>query len=687
MTKDKENNLQELPVQEKFFSTEKLRKSARAGTNLPDPTMAPYGYDPKAHYRHLFPALELPALFPPSSRHPDDHVSFASPNLEPHRLYLGDNLYVLRQIPNESIDLIYIDPPFFSNRTYTQIWGDDNEIRSFTDIFQDGMFSYLAWLNARLWEMKRVLKTTGSIYVHCDWHASHYIKCEMDRIFGYDNFLNEIVWCYETGGRSSNSYPRKHDIIFWYAKDANNYIFNDKAIRLDRDVSTMHEPILHDDDGRPYQRNIKNGKEYRYYLDHGVIPYDYWTDIQALNPAAKERLGYPTQKPIELIQRIIEASTNPGDTVADFFMGGGSTGAVALGQRAYRIKKNVKKRDRTEDEKEEFVYRNDGLYRRFIGCDISRVAVSVTASRLIDIAEDISGITVTNKSQPTLPMKQADVADIRIGYVGSYPQDKFRGISHEEFIKFILTIYQSMPFTGQAEWIHGLANNKIVLSIGSGDPDERVALNQIDGAVKDTVRQYSRQFADGEDKILQIIGWSFDPQCEGWKRKAAEVLNAKGVKLQIDLVSLSSESFRQKIFRNVGESNLDLKFNRLNELLSFTGSPYAGRVIITKQDNLTVSFALEGARAIGAGSKLINCQWDFSYDGNRFASREHALYREGKNGDFKAILTAEHSFPKAGTYIVAARVQDNLDGQATIVAQIEVSETNCRIIEEKPVNL
>lgn len=196
-------NQQQLPTQEKFFSTEKLKRSARAGTHLPDPTMAPYGYDPKQHYGHLFPKLELPALFPPVSKHPDDHVSFGTPDLPPHQLYLGDNLYVLRQLPSESIDLIYIDPPFFSNRTYTQIWGDDNEVRSFTDIFQDGMFSYLAWLNARLWEMKRVLKSTGSIYVHCDWHASHYIKCELDKIFGYDNFINEIIWSYSQGGKSN----------------------------------------------------------------------------------------------------------------------------------------------------------------------------------------------------------------------------------------------------------------------------------------------------------------------------------------------------------------------------------------------------------------------------------------------------------------------------------------------------
>ncbi|MBI2337410.1 MAG: site-specific DNA-methyltransferase [Deltaproteobacteria bacterium] len=634
-----------LPTQEKFFSTEKLRRSARAGTHLPDPTMAPYGYDAKQHYGHLFPKLELPRLFPPASHHPDDHVSFGSPNLEPHQLYLGDNLYVLRQLPTESIDLIYIDPPFFSNRTYTQIWGDDNEVRSFTDIFQDGMFSYLAWLNARLWEMKRVLKSTGSIYVHCDWHASHYIKCEMDKIFDFDNFINEIVWCYGSGGASQDRYSRKHDILLFYGKSA-NYTFNA-------------------DEGRePYSSPHKSAtpkkvgdKMYVKMNPLGRIPFDWW-QIPIITNSAFERIGYPTQKPESLLERILKVSTNVGDVVADFFMGGGSTGAVSL-----------------------------KLGRRFIGCDISRVAVSVTASRLIDIAENISGVTVTTKAQPTLPMKQADIADIRVGYVGSYPQDKFRGISHDEFSKFILTIYQAMPFTGHAQWIHGLANNKIILSIGPGDPNERLTLAQVDGAVKDTVKQYSRQFAEGEDKILQIIGWSFDPQCEGWKRKAAETLNSKGVKLQIDLISLGSESFRQKIFRNVGESNLDLKFNRLNQLLSFTGAPFAGKIVVTSRNKLAVSFALEGARAIGAGARLINCQWDFSYDDKRFASREHALNRDGKNGDFTAILTTEHIFSQSGTYSIAARVQDNLDGQATVAAQIEVSETDCRIIEEKIVNL
>ncbi len=280
---------QSLPRQDQFFSTEKLRRTARAGTQLPDPTMAPFGYDPKSRFNHLFPALELPALFPPQRLYPEDHISFGSPELPPHKLYLGDNLYVLRGLPSECIDLIYIDPPFFSNRTYTQIWGDDNEVRSFNDIFQDGMFSCLAWLNARLWEMKRVLKATGSIYVHCDWHASHYIKCEMDKVFGYDNFVNEIVWHYSQGGKSTAHFARKHDVLLWYRKGASTS-FNDKDVRL---PLTPHKQSTSgqnyggrmgaDDDGREYVEKWGTGKKklYRYYLDEGKVPEDVWSDIQS----------------------------------------------------------------------------------------------------------------------------------------------------------------------------------------------------------------------------------------------------------------------------------------------------------------------------------------------------------------------------------------------------------------------
>lgn len=630
-----------LPKQEGFFSTEKLRKSARAGTHLPDPTMAPYGYDPKARFNHLFPALELPALFPPGNYHPDDHVSFGSPELPPHQLYLGDNLYVLRGLASESIDLIYIDPPFFSNRTYTQIWGDDNEVRSFNDIFQDGMFSYLAWLNARLWEMKRVLKPTGSIYVHCDWHASHYIKCEMDKIFGYERLVNEIIWCYRQGGRASNDFGSKHDTLFWYSK-TESWRFNPDPIRVPYEGSGGYQTSGRGVTikGRTYKPNPL-----------GKIPEDWW-DIAALPPMSAERLGYPTQKPEALLERIVNACSNPGDTVADFFMGGGTTGAVAL-----------------------------KLGRRFVGCDVSRVAVSVTASRMIDLGEGLSGVTVTTRADPTLDLKSEEnkIADIRVGYVGSYPMEKFSGIGHAEFAKFILGLYGAMPFTTKTEWLHGTANNKLVLSIGPGNPEERVGLAQVEGAVKETLRQYQKQFGEGEERILQIIGWSFDPAVDGWRRKTMEVLNKKGVAMQIEMVSLASESFRQKIFRNVGEANIDLKFNRLNQLLSFTSAPFAGHIVVQGQSGLKVKFELEGARTMGAGGRLINCQWDFDYNGERFSQREYALNRNGSSGNFSAVLEIEHEFPRAGTYVIAARVQDNLDGQATAVAEVTVSDGRCEL--------
>ena len=127
------------------------------------------------------------------------------------------------------------------------------------------------------------------------------------------------------------------------------------------------------------------------------------------------------------------------------------------------------------------------------------------------------------------------------------------------------------------------------------------------------------------------------------------------------------------MFRNVGESNLDLKFNRLAQLLSFTGAPYAGTIGIAKQTGDKVTFRLQGVRAVGAGAKLINCQWDFNHDGQRFANRAFALNRSKVgSGDFEAVLEAEYAFPNDGNYIVAARVQDNLDGQATAVATVAV---------------
>ncbi|GAX41306.1 DNA methyltransferase [Tolypothrix sp. NIES-4075] len=320
-----------------------------------------------------------------------------------NQLYYGDNLEVLRKyIRNESVDLCYIDPPFNSKRNYNQIYNnigseDKAQAQAFIDTWEwnslaeegysqildnyqgkftsqiigliaglkevlgkGSLLAYLVSITLRVVENHRVLKPTGSFYLHCDPTSSHYLKLVLDSVFcaqGGDS-VNEIVWCYETGGRSNNYYPRKHDTIFWYSK-SKNFLFNDDAVRLPRDTSTMHEPILVDENGKSYQRNIKNGKEYRYYLDKGVLPNDYWVDIQALNPSAKERLGYPTQKPLKLLERIIKASSNEGDVVLDAYCGCGTTVAVA-----------------------------QKLNRDWIGIDITYQSISLIIKRLEDSYSD-----------------------------------------------------------------------------------------------------------------------------------------------------------------------------------------------------------------------------------------------------------------------------------------------------------
>lgn len=306
-------------------------------------------------------------------------------------LYYGDNLDILRTyIEDNSIDLIYLDPPFNSKRNYNILFSEENgsksssQIRAFDDTWNWGeqtertfveireqcspklvemlksfvdfigrndITAYLTMMAIRLVELHRVLKSSGSIYLHCDPTASHYLKILMDIIFE-GNFRNEIVWCYDTGGRAKTHFPKKHDTILLYTKTS-KFKFNYDEVAMKRDVSTMHEPVLVDENGIKYQRNIKFGKEYRYYLDKGVLPNDWWTDLQAINPAAKERLGYPTQKPIALLERIIQASSNEDSIVLDPFCGCGTTIDAA-----------------------------EKLNRRWIGIDITHIAINLIKYRL-----------------------------------------------------------------------------------------------------------------------------------------------------------------------------------------------------------------------------------------------------------------------------------------------------------------
>jgi DNA modification methylase len=268
--------------------------------------------------------------------------------METNAIYCGDCLDVLKRFPDKFVNLIYLDPPFFSNRHYEIIWKDGAEIRAFGDRWKGGIMHYVNWMEDRIRQCHRVLKDTGSIYLHCDWHAVHYLKVMMDRVFGEKKFLNDIVWIYSRAtSPKQKMWGRMHDNILFYSK-SRKWTFNVDAVRL---------PYAESSRGREgYTKmfhkvgDLKGGK--CKLNPKGKFPEDWW-NIPFIRPNAKERLGYPTQKPLELLERIIKASSNKGDIVLDPFCGCGTT--LVASQK---------------------------LGRKWIGVDVSRTACKLIAKRL-----------------------------------------------------------------------------------------------------------------------------------------------------------------------------------------------------------------------------------------------------------------------------------------------------------------
>jgi site-specific DNA-methyltransferase (adenine-specific) len=252
-------------------------------------------------------------------------------------LVQGDNLKFLKTLPDESVQLIYIDPPFNTGKIQTRPiqkmtvdsrgetigYGGrrykSEKIGQYS--YRDSFDDFNSFLQPRMQEAKRILKKSGSIYLHLDYRESHYAKVEMDKLFGRDNFLNEIIWAYDYGAKAKNRWPAKHDTILVYVKDTNNYYFNNEEV-----------------DREPYMAPGLVTKEK---AERGKLPTDVWWHT-IVSPTGKEKTGYPTQKPEGILRRIVQASSKEGDTVLDFFAGSGTTGAVAskLGRNFILVDQN-----------------------------------------------------------------------------------------------------------------------------------------------------------------------------------------------------------------------------------------------------------------------------------------------------------------------------------------------------------
>jgi len=252
-----------------------------------------------------------------------------------------------------SIDAIYIDPPFGTGIVR------HGRGHRYADRADDPD-TFVAWLSPLLEEGRRVLAPTGSLFVHLDYRAVHYVKVALDRIFGRERFVNEIVWCYAVGGKSRRGFGRKHDTILWYARGA-DWAFYPDAVRVPRRGGSHMRVAV--DGGVAVQEKTdkKTGRVYRYPVPAGKVPEDWWTDIETLNHSDRERTGWPSQKPERLVERILRAVTAPGDRVADWFAGSGTTAAVA--QR---------------------------LARRFVVCDREAAAVEVCRARLVAQANQLA---------------------------------------------------------------------------------------------------------------------------------------------------------------------------------------------------------------------------------------------------------------------------------------------------------
>ena len=463
-----------LPEQERIY-----RAPARFG-HVPV-AREPLGWDPNnPGFRNHYPNVRLPTQVV-------ERVSFGEPALDSNRLIWGDNLHVMRTLPSESIDLIYIDPPFFSNRIYNVIWGDSHEERSFSDIWVGGLDGYLIWLNARLYEMKRLLKPTGSIYVHCDWHASHYIKVEMDKIFGYENFRNEIVWCYTGPSNTQRWFPRKHDVILFYAKSP-AAVFDRDAVRIPyKQLNTQHAADGGATGGIGGNLTSETVGEYE---DRGKVPEDHWSeDRDGMTPVgriARERVGYPTQKPEALVERIIKATSREGDTVLDAFVGGGTTPVVA--QR---------------------------LGRQWIAIDQSRVGVAVTAARLKSSAVE------RELGDPPIP-------DFTIEHWGVYEAERLSSIPEAQFRAFVLDCYDAR-LASDDPGIHGYkgVRGRVPVWVGGASLTSTVGAGEVNDFAQ-AIAQLDRYQSDEGLRDGIMLAWGFRPDA---RHAADELRQREGVDL------------------------------------------------------------------------------------------------------------------------------------------------------------
>ncbi len=558
-----------------------------------------------------------------------------------NKLILGDNLEILKQLESETVDLIYLDPPFFSNRTYEVIWGDSGEVRSFEDRFSGGIDHYISWLKERVIEMHRILKPTGSIFLHCDWHADAYIRVEiLDKIFGTSNFRNHIIWVRSTNPKGSqfdaNKLSTFTDSIFLYSKTDTfeidleaikvpltskeleekydrkdvegrftdgpvlrgpsmgvrpNLVYEYKGYTSDKYGWRLEKEKVIDIDNKGNLGWSSTGKPYRKLRpqdDKGNPIGNFWNDISLINSQSKERIGYPTQKPEKLLARIIKMASNENDLILDPFVGGGTTVAVA-----------------------------DKFDRRWIGIDQSVQAVKVTEFRL-NLQQDLF-------SKPFIVQ------------LHKYDYDTLRYKDAFEFETWIVSQFGGTSNSKQRNdlGLDGKTKDNTPIQVKRSD---NISRNVVDNFLS-AVQRYDKALYEKNKAVKKpigfIIAFSFG---KGAIQEVARLKNQDDV--MIELVKV------EDIIPIAKKPTLTIQVNE------------AGR---DKNNIRELEFIASGQSAAG----IEFYSWDFNYQADKGFKPMVIIDKQG---------TQRHKF-KPGTHNIAVKVVDNEGLDNIEVVKLKVNGT------------
>ena len=606
-----------------------------------------------------------------------------------NRLIWGDKKYVLPSLLPEfagKVNLIYIDPPFDTGAdfSFTATIPDnpeteEDETTSFTkqasiieqkayrDTWGKGLESYLQWFYETAVLLRELLADNGSIYVHLDWHVGHFAKVIMDEVFGYNNFINDIIWRRSANVSSIGKiWKRQHDILLFYSKTDNyNFIFQYKELsesskliysKIDDNGYYRLVPLLVS--GRRYGETGKiwrginpnsrgrNGMHWvtkpsklenldkkgliewpkeknavpnlKYYLkDHpGVVCSDLWDDIKVIQSSSTESVNYTTQKPEALLNRIIKAGSNEGDLLLDCFAGSGTTAVVA-----------------------------EKLNRRWIACDLGRFAIHTTRKRLLGIPQ-VKPFVVQNLGKYE-----------RQQWMGAeFPDDESRAVVEQRYRNFILQLYNAEPISGYS-WLHGVKAQRMV---HVGGVDAPVSI----GDIKSIVQEFWKSAGKGDTITtngIDVLGWDFAFEInETAKQFAAE-----------NKVDVKFKKIPREVLEKKAVEQGDIRFFELASL-SVETKVEKDTVIVTLQDFIVPPDDVpEDVRhSITHWQQWID-YWavDWNYQNDTFHN-EWQTYRTKKDPGIE--LFTRHKYPASGIYNIVIKIIDILGNDTTKLINIEV---------------